>query len=215
MFNGTKNILFFRGFYVEFFMRLSKYSSKMLKNPKWFLMSIAGRFNLIRSLAKRSTKQPYMQEYRSRYNSSNFKNINPVDVVNILNKDGFYSGINLPNCLVQEILEFAYSNPCYGNLDPSLGFLYSEKEKISKHTRLFTAQYFNTSWLCPTIKTLARDPKIIEIASMYLEADPVFTGSRLWWNFTIDDEKPYNSNKTITFFHYDLDDYACCRFFFI
>lgn len=49
---------------------------------------------------------------------------------------------------------------------------------------------------------------------MYLDAEPVFTGSRLWWNFAVNDEKKYDYNKTITFFHYDLDDYACLRFFF-
>ena len=177
-------------------------------------MSIAGRFNFLRSITKMFTKQIDIQKYRCQSKSSNFQNVNTVDVVTSLKKQGLYTGIKLPDSILQEILEFAYSTPCYGNLDTQLGFLYSEKERISKDITLFTAQYFNTSLLCPAIKKLACDPKLLEITALYFQTEPVFTGSRLWWNFVVNDEQPYDSNKTITFFHYDLDDYACLRFFF-
>lgn len=43
--------LFVRSFYLELFSRLTVYFQKMLKNPSWFLMSLAGRFGIFRSMA--------------------------------------------------------------------------------------------------------------------------------------------------------------------
>lgn len=160
-------------------------------------------------------KTPNLHNYQSKAHLSHFQNLDPKKAAKVLKKDALYPGIYLPNFLFKEILDFAYSNPCYGNLDPKLVFLYSEKETFEKKSNpFFTAQYFNTKQLCPVIQKLASDPKLLEIAARYLGAEPVFTGSRLWWNFVVDDDIPYNSNKTITFFHYDLDDYASLRFFF-
>ncbi|HHP7244372.1 MAG TPA: hypothetical protein ACFE0H_06770 [Elainellaceae cyanobacterium] len=214
IFTNISKALFFRGFYIEIYLRISKYLYKMRKNPNWFLMSIAGRFNFIRFIIKKTAQQPNIQQYKSVSLPSKFSNIDTDTIAKILEKDGLYLGIRLPDRISQEILGFAYSTPCYANLNPQHGFLYSEKEYISQRQPLFTAQYFNTSLLCPAIAALGQDPKLLEIAAMYFGAKPIFTGSRLWWNFVVDDKKPYDSNKSITFFHYDLDDYACLRFFF-
>ncbi|ASC69661.1 hypothetical protein XM38_005900 [Halomicronema hongdechloris C2206] len=209
-----RETLFFRGLYIEVFLRLTKYLDKMRKNPRWFLMAIAGRFGWIRSIVRKMANQANLQQHLSQSDASNFNEVNAVDIADTLKEDGLRLGVTLPDHILQEILEFAYSTSCYGNLNPRLGFLYSEKDELNCETTLFTAQYFNTSLLCPAIKTLAEDPKLVEIAARYLDADPIFTGSRLWWNFVVEDANPYDSNKTITFFHYDLDDYACLRFFF-
>ncbi|MGJ3252128.1 MAG: hypothetical protein ACFE0J_13505 [Elainellaceae cyanobacterium] len=214
MFTNTSKSLFFRGFYIEIYLRLSKYLHKMRKNPNWFLMSIVGRFNFIRFLIKKTAQPSNIQQYKSVSQSSKFSNIDTDTIAKTLKKDGLYLGIRLPDPISKEILEFAYSTPCYANLNPQRSFLYSEKEHISQGQTLFTAQYFNTSLLCPAIAALGQDPKLLEIAAMYFGAKPLFTGSRLWWNFVVDDKKPYDSNQSITFFHYDLDDYACLRFFF-
>jgi len=207
--------LFVRGFYLELFSRLTAYFKKMSRNPSWFLMSLAGRFGIFRAMAVYLAKTPNLHNYQSKAHLSYFQNLDPKEAAEVLKKDALYPGIYIPNILFKEIVDFAYSNPCYGNLDPKLGFLYSEKETFeTKSNPFFTAQYFNTKQLCPTIQKLANDPKLLEIAARYLGAEPVFTGSRLWWNFVVDDDIPYDSNKTITFFHYDLDDYASLRFFF-
>jgi hypothetical protein len=216
MHSKKEKSLFFRGFYVEIVSRVTYYFTKTLKNPNWFLMSVLGRFQLFRFIAVALAKSPNFDQYQSKAQfSSGFNNLNPKQAAEILKKEGLYQGIYLPDILFKEILDFAHSTPCYGNLDPKLGFLYSEKEKYDKKSDPFlTAQYFNTKELCPAIQTLANDPKLLEIAARYLGAEPVCTGSRLWWNFVVDEAIPYDPNKTITFFHYDLDDYACLRFFF-
>jgi hypothetical protein len=159
------------------------------------------------------TQNPQLQEIVSH---TQFIGYDISNIVQSLNKNGIYQGIHLPSKQQQAILDFAYTSDCYGNLDPNLGFKYSEKGRVEAqlNTSFCVAQYYNTSLLCPTIRTLAQDPTLLTIATRYLGAKPVFTGSRLWWTFVVDHQQAYDSTKAITFFHYDLDDYACLRFFF-
>lgn len=206
--------IFFRGFYKELLSRIAAYFRKTIRNPKWFLMSLTGRLKLFRFIAISFAKGIRIQSHRE-FQFSSFKNLSSKHVAEALKRDGFYPGICLPNILVKEILDFAHSTPCYGNLDPQLGFLYPDKEKYDKEFGpFFTAQYFNIKQLCPAVQALATDSRLLEIAAHYFGAEPIYTGSRLWWNFVVSDEVPYDSNKTISFFHYDLDDYASLRFFF-
>jgi hypothetical protein len=137
------------------------------------------------------------------------------DAVHCLQKDGVYLGLQLPKTILQEILSFAYSNHCYGDAEYTCGFLYSEKDKaIRQHGKPFIrGEYYNTAALCPAIKKLASDPKLLEIATKYLGKTPVFTGSRLHWIFVVK-EAGYDLNKAAMNFHYDLNDYCSLRFFF-
>lgn len=211
MISRREDTVFFRGFGAEVVLRLAAYVRKMLQNPRWMLMSVAGRFKPFRSWAVSASESVSAQ--KSQY--SNFSNLDVDKVVECLRKDGYCPDIYLPSSLFNEIVDFAHTTPCYGNLNPSHGFLYSDRENYEKKIgTLFSAQYFNTMKLCPAIQTLASDPQLLHIASRYLGTEPVCTGSRLWWTFVVNDKVPYDSSKTITFFHYDLDDYACFRFFF-
>jgi hypothetical protein len=212
-YNLSQENIFFRGFLLEVLSRLASYLRKMFKNPSWFLMSYLGRFNFIRSFAVSFVKGLNIQKYQQSQ-FSNFEILCPNKVAELLKRDGFYTGIYLPENLLKKILHFAYSTPCYGNRNKNLGFLYSEKEKYTKEHIFYTAQYYNTQQLCPAIRTIVSDPKLLKIASQYLGAYPICTGTKLWWNFAVDDGVPYDCNQTITFFHYDLDDYATLRFFF-
>ncbi|MEM6451611.1 MAG: hypothetical protein AAF703_14995 [Cyanobacteria bacterium P01_D01_bin.105] len=215
MLTREKNSVFFRGYFIEVVVRAKCYLLKGLNNPNWLLMSILGRFGFIRNVAVALQKST-SQKQQTINPESVFTNVNVPDAVEHLNKDGLYLGVELSQQSVSKIRDFALSVPCYGNRDAKLGFLYTEKDKAQKehgHTFL-TAQYYNTSLLCSEIRALGNDSRLIEIASRYLKAEPLFTGSRLWWNFAVNDEQPYDSSQTITFFHYDLDDYACVRFFF-
>ncbi len=206
-------VLYFQGFYIEIYLRLRKYLKKTFRNPKWLLMSIIGRFSTFRYIAKKFTRSS-CQRHQYSDKPSEFHDINVLHTAECLKNNGIHPGIQMSPATVEEILDFACSTHCYANLDPNLGFLYSEKEKVSREISLFSAQYFNTGLMCSAIKELSKDPILLEIAAKYLGAEPVFTGSRLWWNFVVDNSILYDVNKTITYFHYDLDDYACLRFFF-
>ncbi|MEM6839239.1 MAG: hypothetical protein AAF609_20630 [Cyanobacteria bacterium P01_C01_bin.120] len=156
------------------------------------------------------------KENQSINSASIFTDINVSDAVESLSQDGICLGINLSQRTLDKVFDFALSTTCYGNQNPKLGFSYAEKDKIEQEYgyTFFMAQYYNTSKLCSEIQELSHDSKLLEIASLYLKTKPVFTGSRLWWTFVVNDEQSYDSSQTITFFHYDLDDYACVRFFF-
>jgi hypothetical protein len=176
-------------------------------------MSIFGRFSIIRTAVNYLRKKTVNHSY-----DLSKSILSPLDTsiaVQALKKDGLFLGINLPVDIRKEILKFAISNECYGDSNPSLGFKIFQKQQIEHKINIIfnKAQYFNTSYLCPTIQKIADDPTLLEIASQYLETEPIFTGSRLWWIFAVDDPH-YNPRQTVSYYHYDLDDYSCVRFFF-
>ncbi|MEO0532334.1 MAG: hypothetical protein AAF215_00495 [Cyanobacteria bacterium P01_A01_bin.123] len=208
--------VFFRGYLTEIWLRLWAYFIKGFKNPSWIIMSILGRFTIIRYAVVAFLRSSKSKDHQPKNSLSIFRDINVTEIVNSLNQNGLYLGIQLPQNHLNRIFDFALSTTCYGNQNSRLGFYYSEKGRVEKEHgyTFFMAQYYNTSVLCSEIYELSRDSQLLEIAASYLRAKPIFTGSRLWWTFAVNDEQPYDSNQTITFFHYDLDDYACLRFFF-
>ncbi len=175
-------------------------------------MSIFGRFWVIRSVVNFFLSKPQKQLDLS---SSVFSDLDAKVIVESLFKDGLWLGLKLPGDMRQEILDYAIRTECYANSNPSLGFHFLLK-KQAEQTCQFSfnkAEYVNTSLTCPTIYKLANDSFLLEIASKYLNSEAVFTGSRLWWLFPVDDET-FDPKQTVSYYHYDLDDYNCVRFFF-
>lgn len=205
--------LFFQGFWPEVRARLYSYLKKAAREPQWLIMSILGRFMIFRSAATYLSPSEQHHTYDNRKSIFNVHDINSI--VLSLYRNGVYSGIYLPNHIRSEIIEFSKMNYTYGDLDPTLGFIYSEKERVEQQIRrqFYTAQYYNTSQACPAIDSIRRDPALLSIAAAYLNTEPIFTGSRLWWIFYVN-TVAYDTSKTVCFFHYDLDDYCCLRFFF-
>ncbi|WP_373527707.1 phytanoyl-CoA dioxygenase family protein [Nostoc sp.] len=189
------------------------------KNPRWLLMRKIGRFTTIRSIAASFSNPPSKSHEAIEDNCSLFNCINVDKVVEYLKKDGCYLGINLPRNIVQEILDFATYTTCYDHGEGKPGFYYLEKEQAqTKHERNFVfGRYYNTALLCPAIRKLESDPKLLEIAAKYLKADPVHQGNNLWWSFarkTTPYEQFQNVHQRTQVFHYDLDDYRFLKFFF-
>lgn len=138
--------------------------------------------------------------------------VNLDTTIDFLKANGFFLGINLSKTLVQEIVKFALSNPCYGNGDNNLSFSYSDKEKIKATPPLTFGSYSDISILCPTIKKLEKDPILLEIAAKYLDAEPVHQESQLWWNFS-SKSSIYERRLDAQKFQYH-NNYRCLRFFF-
>jgi uncharacterized protein YcgL (UPF0745 family) len=187
----------------------------LTKNPRWLLMRIIGRFP-IGQVFMRYFSKPVVISY-THYPSEPtlFQNINVDIVVDSLKRDGFYLGINLPKEIVQEIVIFALSSPCYSYLNTKLGFYYQQKEWAESYyqKKIIMANYFNTSLLCNAIKKLQNDPKLLAIASKYLEGKPVHQGNLMWWSF-VGDATVREKSKAFQMFHYDRDDYRFLKFFF-
>ncbi|MFN6567628.1 hypothetical protein [Dendronalium sp. ChiSLP03b] len=193
--------------------RLQTHYHHTITNPIWTVISILSRFVFFRNSIKSLSRVPELNHYDVQ--KSFFPKINVDRVVNSLNKYGCYLGIKLPDIIYQEIMMFAMSTDCYGNLDSKCGFLYSQKKQAEEKNKapFSTATYFNVDILCPAIERLSNDPAIRMIAAKYMKTEPIFTDARLWWTFAVN-EKNYDFTKTASFFHYDPDDYSCLRFFF-
>ncbi|RUT04293.1 hypothetical protein DSM106972_045210 [Dulcicalothrix desertica PCC 7102] len=187
----------------------------LTKNPKWLLMRKVSRFKIGRTIRYFLTRKSKLSQLTIDESNSYFTNVNVNEVVNQLKEDGIVLGINLPQCIVKEIVEFAESTLCYANRKPELGFYYHQKEQAQIQTKkqFIVGSYFNTASLCPAINKLQKDTKLLAIAAKYLEREPVHQGSLLWWSFP--GERTYqqlSSNGQL--FHYDLDDYRFIKFFF-
>ncbi|MEO1429743.1 MAG: hypothetical protein AAFV71_11895 [Cyanobacteria bacterium J06633_8] len=147
--------------------------------------------------------------------SSIFQPIDTEAIAKKLKKDGSWGGLKLPQHILKEILQFTISTECYADSYPNFGFKIFQKNQAEQKCqfRFNQAQYFNTARMCPAIQKLTSDPLLLEIASKYLGTKPIFTGTRLWWIFPVD-EASYNPMRIASYFHYDVDDYNSLRFFF-
>lgn len=186
----------------------------LITNPRLFLLVKAGRFEIVRSLVSMFYKPSKAYEI-TKENPSVIENINVGLAVETIEKDCCYPGLNLPQDVQQEILEFAHSSTCYANRDPMLKFKYAEREQLEAKVgqKIRIGSYLGDINFCPAIKRLQSDPGILAIAAKYLGADPVHTATELWWSFPVP-PNPLQQLKSAQVFHYDLDDYRFIKFFF-
>lgn len=202
----------------NFVAKIINYCSKsyrtMVGNPKLFLMRKLARFESIRNLIS------YV--YRINNNITNvsddqvslFQDINVDQINSSLKNDGYALNINLPNTVIQEILEFAHSAPCYADRNQDIEFYYREREKVenSLNKKFRLGSYFESK-KCTAIKKLENDPKLLAIAAKFLGATPIHMATELWWSFPTPATK-LEQLKAAQVFHYDMDDYRFIKFFF-
>ena len=67
---------------------------------------------------------------------------------------------------------------------------------------------------CEAVRQLQRNPKLLEIATQYLNTKPVHLSTKLWWSYATEASLTERLNFAQVFFHYDLLDYRCLQFFF-
>ncbi len=183
-------------------------------NPKLFLMRKLARIEFIRNWVSSLSKFHRQSYEMSQETPSILDNINIDAIVSGIRSDSYAPGIHLPQAVIQEILDYAQSAPCYADRNSSASFYYGEKEKaetiLGRKIRL--GSYFNAQG-CAAVRKLENDPTILAIAAQYLEAPPVHIASELWWSFPVEGT-PMEQLKAAQVFHYDLDDYRFIKFFF-
>ena len=142
--------------------------------------------------------------------------IDEKKIVDFLNKDGLSVGINLPSKLVKEIYNYVETANCYGNRKSQFSFPYTEKEIAEKkyNKTFIIGDYPHVAKDCPTVRQLQTDPKLLEIATLYLKAKPVHLSTKLWWSYATEAPLTNRLNFAQIFFHYDLIDYRSIQFFF-
>ena len=106
-------------FMLDIHIKLIAYLSDSIKeflyNPHWFLMRKTARFHVIRNLKKASLKEWDNLRDIEKQESIIFSDIDVSEVVNSLEKNGLFQGINLPIAIVNDILQFALNANCYGS----------------------------------------------------------------------------------------------------
>lgn len=210
---------FLRDLYYEGYETAHAWYRGLTHNRKWLLMRQLSRFTKIRCWIKQSVVKQRLalcaEPCETAIDQSVFPDVAIDQVVQSIQQDGYFLGLQLPLSIVRSILDFANQQPCLGNRYPDTGFYYAEKAQAEAHyqTAFVTASYFNTALTCPAIVKLGQDPVLRAIAARYLGAEPVLISSRLWWSFpsraTVRDRR-----KSAQMFHYDLDDYGFLKFFF-
>lgn len=187
----------------------------LTKNPKWLLMRKISRFQYGRTLMRYLSHSSQLHQSSFIGRDSVFNPIDIDEAVRQLKTEGFYLGLKLSKELVEEILEFAHTNPCYANRKSNLGFYYHQKTEAEIQTKkdIKVGCYFNTAQLCPAIYKLQNDSQLLAIATQYLEREPIHQGNQLWWSFA-GESSEWQRRQTAQMFHYDLDDYRFLKFFF-
>lgn len=205
---------FFQGFHIKLAEYISYNSKELVTNPQWFIMRRMGRFNAIRKWKADSFmyyKAPYIQQTKS----SIFTNINIDNVIANLEKYGLYQGLQLPEDIINNILEFASSTNCYASKNPKQGFRVHEKDKAQAFCKqkILVGKYFNTALQCQAINMLQNDVVLHLIAAKYLKTKPVHISNSLFWSFP-NNSTFFEQSKAAQVFHCDLDDYKFLKFFF-
>ena len=186
----------------------------LIKSPKWLLMFVFGRFIFIRFLVSYFYKLPALEKFSNK--PSLFEKLNIEDVVQSLSQDGLYLGINLNQKTIQEIINFAESTKFYAYYDRELTFHISELKNLQvRHNNNFIlGDYLDGAKLCPTINQLASDPKLLEIAALYLKSEPKFVETKLYWSFVTQADFEDRMKLGAVLFHHDPIDYHSLKFYF-
>ncbi|MDJ0572778.1 MAG: hypothetical protein QNJ53_27570 [Pleurocapsa sp. MO_192.B19] len=199
----------------RFEAKWKRYYEWAREDYRWLLMFFLSRFKFIRNLSAYFFYQPH-ESLKNLPGISCLDSIEEDKIVDFLNKDGLYVGINLPSKLVKQIYNYVDTSNCYGNKEFKFSFPYMEKEIAEKKydQTFIIGDYPHVVRDCPAVRQLQKDPKLLEIATKYLNAKPVHLSTKLWWSYATEAPMSDRLNFAQVFFHYDLIDYRCVQFFF-
>ena len=183
-------------------------------NPKLFFMRKLARMEVIRNWISSLYRFRGKSYEVSQTKSSIFPQIDVDASVLAIENDSYAPGLNLPQAMVQEIVNYAYSTPCYADRNPEHSFSYREREKaeVLLGQQIRIGSYFHAEG-CSAARKLENDPGILAIAAKYLGAPPIHIASEIWWSFPVEGTQ-MDQLKAAQVFHYDLDDYRFIKFFF-
>lgn len=207
-----------RYFQQEIKFRAYEYFTGLTRNPEWFLMRRLARAQAVRNVSHWLRQSHYRAQLTiapTQLESPYFAGLQVEAIVSSLEANGIYQGLRLPVEAVQAIRTFAFATPCYANGKPQAGFLYSQKEQAHEQCLqpILIGRYFNADEHCDAIAQLIDDPILKAIAADYLQAQPAYLGSQLWWSFPNEASEKQRCQVSQAF-HYDLDGYRFIKFFF-
>ena len=194
--------------------RLPIYLTDLTENPRWIVLFIFGRIVALRQTLRGLRALRYTPA--SSATSTIFGPISIAETVTSLERDGLFGGIRLPRHIVEDLREFAWQTPCYGNISRKISFLPSDHSAAESKfaTPILVGHYLEKIDDCPRVREIQEDPLLTEIASQYLKRKPIIRSSRMWWSFPVDrfDERLLRlSSQSL---HFDMNDWSSVKFFF-
>lgn len=202
--------------------KISSYIQKsyacFVREPNFFLMRKLARFEVFRQIHRllhsvAPTHHPQADDCAIQ--QSVLGNIDAEAIANQIKLEGCYAGLQLPADLVQQLLNFAATEPCYGNRNPDLPFQLVDREALEARLEkpLVLASYLGSHETCPAFRRLLNDPGLLAIAERYLGTQPVYVASELLWSFPTITTR-FQQLQAAQVLHCDIDDYGCMKFFF-
>jgi hypothetical protein len=201
---------------------LQAIARSIASQPAYTLMRGVARFETVRWLVGNLRRlrhadrlRAYLADCDARMSASVFPMLDRQEFLARLRQDGVAFGLRLPAAMVQEIVHYAASNPCFADRLPAHGFRLENRAKAEAclGKPILVAQYMNASADCPAIASLLQDPILQWIAGAYLESEPSFVGVNLWWTFPVAAlESDLDLHAQL--FHRDVDDFRFFKFFF-
>lgn len=188
----------------------------LTKEPNLFLMRKSARFEMVRDWVDFTHRSSRKGLPGDAFTGSLFPDVDVEQTVQALETDGLALHLTLPADILQELLDFAYTAPCYGDRDPSLEFHINQQDEFEQQLgrSLLVGSYLDSHADCPAFQRLKNDPKILAIAARYLRTkQPQYLTSEISWSFPAPSDL-YQQLKAAQVFHYDIDDYKCIKFFF-
>ncbi|MEM6519535.1 MAG: phytanoyl-CoA dioxygenase family protein [Cyanobacteria bacterium P01_D01_bin.71] len=197
----------------KFSDRLRETSYYWSRDKSFLLMQYMARFVAVRQRFAQQ-RQPVSDILKKYSATSQVHLSNDIEaIVETLFQDGYYQGLKLPDDMVQEFLDYAFTHPCYANRNRQGEPIYLTPDLIAACPKMpyRVASYINHQENSSLIKQLARDPQVLAIAEAYLGRTPVYHKSELIWSFP---HQQSSASCFTHFFHCDINDYRNVKFFF-
>jgi hypothetical protein len=201
--------------------RAGEYASIAAKHPSWLLMFIFSRILIVRRTYRAARRlQTNIQKKTGKSGNlpstphTAFPEVEVRSVVERLRRDGVAQGITLPGAIVDEILAFSGTAVCFGNSRRS-NLIHPHDFAMKAHAgKYIIADYLDGINSCDAITRLCTDPVLVAVAGDYMGVKPQLLRSRLWWSFVADGMGDRERADYSQQFHFDLDDWMCCKYFF-
>lgn len=175
--------------YGSFRMRLRK---RLQQHP-----GLIGVVRALRAICVLGPWQKLLIRYHQKFSAnpplprqaqSLFDTLDVARAVADLNHNGVARGLQVPQQQVKEILRFCELHPDNSHNNPHLS--------------------------CETLNRIILDPKVLEVASQYLGAEPILYQTSLYWSFPPGNEEDRKKKPTHKpRFHYDIGDYRALVLF--
>ncbi|WOD39053.1 hypothetical protein [Nodosilinea sp. E11] len=139
----------------------------------------------------------------------------PTQVAEIMQSQGYYVGFALQNCILQDLLTFAETMPCYTNRNPALPFFIKHREQCEQKldAPLLVASYLDSHEACNAYQRLKTDPYLLAVASQYLNHPAVYLRGELAWGIPAPNTLTEKINMARVY-HCDINDFKTVKFFF-